>query len=128
MIVKRLLSELLPTVSRKRMFWQRQPACLSIDFVADKAHAQLILDAEPDGTSAQAKDWPAWLKYFLGLEQPTQSFFKQHHQHAELGPLIQRHPGLRVAQVSSPFEAITWAIIRQRNQCRRRIKCTQTFY
>lgn len=98
---------------KKAMFWQRQPACLSIDFVADKAHAQLILDAEPDSTSAQAKDWPAWLEYFLGLEQPTQSFFKQHHQHTELGPLIQRHPGLRVAQVSSPFEAITWAIIGQ---------------
>ncbi len=52
---------------KKAMFWQRQPACLSIDFVADKAHAQLILDAEPDSTSAQAKDWPAWLEYFLGL-------------------------------------------------------------
>ena len=97
----------------KGLIWQQQPACLSIHFTAEQAHAQLLLDSDQVNTSARLKDWSSWLEYFLGLQQPTQSFFKQHRQHAELGPLIQRHPGLRVAQVSSPFEAITWAIIGQ---------------
>ena len=97
----------------KGLIWHQQPACLSIHFTAEQAHAQLLIDSDTANTPTTVKDWPAWLEYFLGLEQPTQSFCKQHHQHAELGPLIQRHPGLRVAQVSSPFEAITWAIIGQ---------------
>ncbi len=97
----------------KGLIWHQQPTCLSIHFTAEQAHAQLLLDSEHVNTPTTVKDWPSWLEYFLGLQQPTQSFFKQHHQHVELGPLIQRHPGLRVAQVSSPFEAITWAIIGQ---------------
>ena len=97
----------------KGLVWHQQPACLSIHFTVEQAHAQLLLDSEQVNTSARLKNWSSWLEYFLGLQQPIQSFFKQHHQHAELGPLIQRHPGLRIAQVSSPFEAITWAIIGQ---------------
>jgi DNA-3-methyladenine glycosylase II len=97
----------------KGLIWDKQPACLSIQFDAEYAHAQLRIDSNQSHTPATSKDWPTWLEYFLGLKQPTAAFYQQHQQHPELGALIRQSPGLRVAQVSSPFEAISWAIIGQ---------------
>lgn len=96
----------------KGFMWNQQPACLSVHFSAEHAHAQLLLEEDPEN-SAALNEWPAWLEYFLGVQQPTAAFLQQYQQHPELGALIRRHPGLRVAQTSSPFEAISWAIIGQ---------------
>ncbi len=97
----------------KGLIWESQAACLSIKFTDDLAHAQLLVDSDQDSASVGLKDWPTWIEYFLGLQQPTAAFYQQHQDHPELGALIRKHPGLRVAQVSSPFEAISWAIIGQ---------------
>src|SRR5699024_6472278 len=49
----------------------------------------------------------------LGLQQDIQAFEKSHATHPELGPLITRQQGLRVAATATPFEALAWAIIGQ---------------
>ncbi len=97
----------------KGFIWNNSPACLSIHFTAEQAQAQLHIEASNPSTVDILKDWPAWLEYFLGLTQTTAAFFQQHQQHPELGALLRKQPGLRVAQTSSPFEAISWAIIGQ---------------
>ena len=97
----------------KGFMWDNSPACLSIHFTAQQAQAQLHIETNALSTAGILNNWPGWLEYFLGLKQPTAAFFQQHQQHPELGALLRKQPGLRVAQTSSPFEAISWAIIGQ---------------
>ena len=107
--------ELAERVSNDRLakgiIWHGQPAVLLIHFTAHQAHGQLQF--EPDVRPCAEAHWPQWLEYFIGVKQPIADFIKQHQQHPELGPLLRQHPGLRIAQTSSPFEAISWAIIGQ---------------
>lgn len=108
------LAERVSTDSlEKGLMWDNSPACLTIDFTAEHAHAELHIETSNPSTTDTLDNWPAWLEYFLGLKQPSAAFFQQHQQHPELGPLLRKQPGLRVAQTSSPFEAISWAIIGQ---------------
>ena len=97
----------------KGFFWNNLPACLTIRFTAGQAHAQLQLETSQPIATDGLNEWPAWLEYFLGLQQPTAAFIQQHQQHPELGPVLRQQPGLRVAQTSSPFEAVSWAIMGQ---------------
>lgn len=97
----------------KGLMWENQPACLSIHFTPEQACAQLQFAANQSIPAAAQNDWPKWLESFLGLQQPTTEFIKQHQQHPELGALLRQQPGLRVAQTSSPFEAVSWAIMGQ---------------
>lgn len=97
----------------KGLLWYGQPAVLKIQFTADQAHGQLQLDGQTNSRLDNEKHWQQWLEYFTGVQQPIAEFIAQHQQHPELGPLLRQQPGLRVAQTSSPFEAISWAIIGQ---------------
>ena len=97
----------------KGFMWGNSPACLTIRFTAEHAHAELHIDTSNLSTTDPLDNWPAWLEYFLGVKQPSAAFFQQHQYHPELGALLGKQPGLRVAQTSSPFEAISWAIIGQ---------------
>lgn len=97
----------------KGLLWQSQPAALKIQFTADQAHGQLQLDGQTNSLVDNEQHWPQWLDYFIGVQQPIAEFIEQHQQHPELGPLLRQQPGLRVAQTSSPFEAVSWAIIGQ---------------
>lgn len=110
---QQLAERVTSSTLEKGLIWEKQAACLSIQFTDDQAHAQLLVDSELDSAPVALKDWSRWIEYFLGLQQPTAAFYQQHQNHPELGALIRKHPGLRVAQVSSPFEAISWAIIGQ---------------
>ena len=101
------------TTLAKGMLWDNTPARLRIDFQHDQAQAQLQIDSLQTVTSEQLQDWRLWLEYFLGLQQPITEFLQAHQTHPELGPLLSRQAGLRVAQTSSPFEAVSWAIIGQ---------------
>lgn len=97
----------------KGFLWHGQPAALNIQFTADQAHGQLQLDASASSLLEHEQHWPQWFEYFIGVQQPITEFFEWHQHHPELGPLLRQQPGLRVAQTSSPFEAISWAIIGQ---------------
>lgn len=97
----------------KGLMWENLPACLSIHFTPEQAFAQLQFDANQSIPADAHNDWPQWLEYFLGIQQPTTEFIKQHQRHPQLGALLRQQPGLRVAQTSSPFEAVSWAIMGQ---------------
>ena len=98
---------------KKGFMWDNSPAYLSINFTMQQAQAQLHIETSTPNTTDILNNWPAWLEHFLGLKQPTAAFFQQYHQHPEIGAILRKQPGLRVAQTSSPFEAISWAIIGQ---------------
>lgn len=97
----------------KGFIWQGQPARLSIRFTPTLALGELKLDSTQLNTASALASWPNWLKHFLGLTQATTEFIQQHQQHPQLGAVLRRQPGLRIAQTSSPFEAVSWAIIGQ---------------
>lgn len=97
----------------KGFIWQDQPAVLKIQFTADQAHGQLQFDTPLTNLLDNEQHWQQWFEYFIGVQQPVAEFIQQHQHHSELGPLLRQQPGLRVAQTSSPFEAVSWAVIGQ---------------
>lgn len=97
----------------KAFIWQGHPACLTVHFNAAQVQAELQLHTQHAAAANPLNSWPNWLAYFLGIQQPVAAFYQRFQQHPELGPLLRQQPGLRVAQTSSPFEAISWAIIGQ---------------
>lgn len=97
----------------KGFIWQGRPAHLSIQFTPTQALGLITLDPVQLNTTNNCAHWPTWLEHFLGLTQATTEFIQQHQQHPELGAVLRRQPGLRIAQTSSPFEAVSWAIIGQ---------------
>ncbi|MDY7218171.1 3-methyladenine DNA glycosylase 2 [Denitrificimonas sp. JX-1] len=97
----------------KGFIWGGYPAHLSIHFNALQAHAKLQLNSDTELHSTILDPWPNWIQYFLGITQATDKFAYTHQQHPELGPILRSQHGLRIAQTSSPFEAISWAVIGQ---------------
>ncbi|WP_343034917.1 DNA-3-methyladenine glycosylase 2 [Aromatoleum diolicum] len=95
----------------KGLAWQGLPACLTIRFAARRAEAELAIDgaAGADATGALRR----MVAHMLGLTQPVEVFEQAYHAHPQLGPLIARHPGLRVPQSATPFEALSWAVTGQ---------------
>lgn len=97
----------------KGLFWEGQPACLTVRLGACQATVELAVDG-PAAAGAQAEAILARrVRYLLGLTQPVAAFEAGYRDHPELGPLIARRPGLRVPQAASPFEALSWAVTGQ---------------
>ncbi|MBP8132777.1 MAG: DNA-3-methyladenine glycosylase 2 [Zoogloea sp.] len=94
----------------KGLVWNGHPASLEIVFRPGHADACLAIDGPCDGVATTLEDL---VRHLLGLTQPVESFETAHRAHALLGPLIARHPGLRVPQAATPFEALTWAVTGQ---------------
>jgi len=98
----------------KGLLWQGRPALLSLSLEdgmePPQARVQLQVD---DGPVPDPAHLTAWATHLLGLDQPIAAFAAAHRHHPQLGPLLQRLPGLRVPQTATPFEAITWAITGQ---------------
>ncbi|WP_028536479.1 DNA-3-methyladenine glycosylase family protein [Paludibacterium yongneupense] len=95
----------------KGMIWKGAPARLGILCRDDGAEAVLEVDG-----SVSDDDRPALedrVRRMLGLTQPIDEFERTFGPHPELGALIARQSGLRVAQTASPFEAIAWAVTGQ---------------
>lgn len=49
----------------------------------------------------------------LGLNQDIAAFEQQFKEHPEVGQLLTQHAGLRLEVLTTPFEALSWAIIGQ---------------
>ncbi len=105
----------------KGVFWSGHPARLSIRFRAQTAEVTLDADAAPGNKALNTSrpveppfdDIAGCVQRMLGLMQPVEAFERRFRLHPQLGPLIARHPGLRVPQTATPFEALSWAIIGQ---------------
>ena len=94
----------------KGLVWQGHPASLEIVFRPGHADARLAIDGPHDSATGQLEPL---VRHLLGLTQPVDSFETAHREHPLLAPLIARHPGLRVPQAATPFEALTWAVTGQ---------------
>lgn len=94
----------------KGLVWNGHPACLALRFEEDRV--QVVFDWEaPAEMGPEAVGWLA--SHLMGLDQPVEDFERVHGSHPVLGALIHRHPGLRVPQTATPFEALSWAIAAQ---------------
>jgi DNA-3-methyladenine glycosylase II len=96
---------------RKGLAWEGRAACLTIRFHADRADAELAIDAARSAVATDALE--TMVRRMLGLTQQVEDFERTYRAHPQLGPLIARNPGLRVALAATPFEALTWAITGQ---------------
>lgn len=96
---------------RKGLIWHGEPACLQLEFDTTQVRAELRWQHRAghadDGALA------ALLRHLLGLQQDIEGFEARHGGHPQLGALLARQRGLRVAQAATPFEALSWAITGQ---------------
>lgn len=107
---QQLAERVSPDRMAKGLMWQGHPAQLEIHFRPGHADARLSIDGPHDGTTRQQE---TLVRHLLGLTQPVENFETAHRDHPLLGPLLARHPGLRVSQAATPFEALTWAVTGQ---------------
>ncbi len=96
---------------QKGLVWEGHPACLTIHILDQHADAELAVDGAPHPIATGLLQSMA--QRMLGLTQPIDIFEQTYQSHAQLGPLIARHPGLRVPLSATPFEALTWAVTGQ---------------
>ena len=96
---------------QKGIVWRGMPACLHIKFSSSKADAMLSVDGRLPGDSRSA--FEAMILRMLGLTQGVAEFETHFRDHPQLGHLIARQRGLRVAVAATPFEALTWAVTGQ---------------
>lgn len=96
---------------QKGVAWEGRPACLTIRFDGAHASAELAVDGAP--SAAAPATLAQLLPRMLGLTQQVEMFERAYRDHPQLGPLIARHPGLRVPLSATPFEALSWAITGQ---------------
>ena len=112
-------SDHIPSVLEKALLWEDYPACLKSQFDKKTAVVVLGLDlaARQSPKSEQASQWRGDLQNIvcrmLGLNQDVGSFLKLYSHHADIGPLIQQRPSLRVPLSANPFEALCWAVTGQ---------------
>jgi DNA-3-methyladenine glycosylase II len=96
---------------RKGFMLGQSLACLTIRFDTVAAHAELAVDGRiPKGGQIALE---ALLQRMLGLTQQIEQFEHAYRSHPQLGLLIAKNPGLRVPVVTTPFEALTWAVTGQ---------------
>ena len=96
---------------QKGIIWCGMPACLHISFSKGKADAVLSVDSHLPGDNQPA--FEAMILRMLGSTQGVAEFEAHFRDHPQLGPLIARQHGLRVAVAATPFEALTWAVTGQ---------------
>lgn len=99
------------TYLRKGLVWDGLPACLEVRFAPNRAHAGVTIDGSVGAGCAPR--FQAMVHRMLGLTQDVEAFERQHRHHPQVGALIARQPGLRVAVAATPFEALTWAVTGQ---------------
>ncbi|WP_341644434.1 DNA-3-methyladenine glycosylase 2 [Thauera sp. SDU_THAU2] len=129
-IAERILDEGPELGLDKAFVWAGRPACMAFRFEGEvteggalrsgHVRVECLID-DASGTTGGAMgegdpDQAAFedlVRHMLGLDQPIEAFEHAHAGHPELGPLIRRNAGLRIPQVATPFEALSWAILGQ---------------
>ncbi len=92
---------------QKGLAWQGRAACLTLRFHSRHVEAELAIDGAAVQHDAAAL--AAMVRRMLGLTQRIDDFERSYRMHPQLGP----RPGLRVPLSSTPFEALTWAVVGQ---------------
>ncbi len=107
MVAERVAADTL----EKALVWQGRAACLALRFHREHAEVELAVDGPADHIDPEVL--ATRVRRMLGLTQRIEDFERAYRAHPQLGPLIARHPGLRVPLAATPFEALTWAITGQ---------------
>lgn len=117
--------QVTPTGLRKGILLLGVPVVLEVAFT----HAAAACRAEIDGSPNDALQTPLHgaLLNILGLRIDPQPFAQLAAGDPLLAPLVRLHPGLRIVQSASPFEALTWAIIGQQINLPFAISLRRTF-
>jgi DNA-3-methyladenine glycosylase II len=95
----------------KGLVWAGRASCLTLALHQRQVAAELASDGPVAAGAALALE--NMVRRMLGLTQPVAAFEHAHRAHAQLGPLIVAHAGLRVPLAATPFEALTWAVTGQ---------------
>lgn len=94
----------------KGIVWQGNALQLKIEFQKNHADVELQIDGKK---SYDQNEFQTIIERMLGLQQNITEFEKKFNAHPQLGLLIAKNAGLRVAITATPFEALSWAIIGQ---------------
>lgn len=113
-----------PDGLRKGVLLDGVPTLLDIRFDGHVARCRIDHDG-PATPAWQALTRDALLNV-LGLRIDPAAFAAFAHDDPVLGPLLARHPGLRIVQSATVFEALTWAIIGQQINLRFAIALRRT--
>lgn len=104
----------------KGLIWHGHAAQLTVEFKKDRALVQLDSDAKLkselsklEPSKLESSELENTARRILGLQQNIADFEKHYIDHPQLGQLIAKNSGLRVTVLTTPFEAISWAIIGQ---------------
>ncbi len=87
------------------------PVALAIEIEPDQARCRVVADSRL--RPSDAEECTAIARRLLGLAIDPTPFEAMASGDALLGPLVARQAGLRIAQASGLFEALSWAIIGQ---------------
>lgn len=96
----------------KALFYDHHRALLTLNFTEQQLDACLQLDSNSEPAPTQ-NAFNAWIEHLAGVTQDVAGFESTFSEHPELGPIIEQQRGLRFAQTSTAFEAISWAIMGQ---------------
>lgn len=101
-------------VLNKGLCWKGRPARLQLRFTPRTVQAELVVDAAPrDQAAADLPAFATMLERMLGLQIDVDAFEGCHASHPVLGSVVRQQQGLRPSAMSTPFEALVWAIAGQ---------------
>lgn len=106
MVAERVCNNVL----NKGIVWKGNAVHLSIEFQKNRANVELQIEGKKPYDPVLLK---TAIERMLGLQQNITAFEKTFSTHPQLGALIEKSSGLRIAVTATPFEAISWAIIGQ---------------
>jgi DNA-3-methyladenine glycosylase II len=110
---------------RKGVLLDGVPVLLDVTLAGDVAQCRIEADAP---LTAQGKSLVQdALLNILGLRIDPAPFLKAAKKDPHFGPLARKHPGLRIVQSATIFEALTWAIIGQQINLTFAIALRRTF-
>ncbi|MGC4062430.1 MAG: DNA-3-methyladenine glycosylase 2 [Aquabacterium sp.] len=89
------------------------PAAFHVKFSAEKRRANCTVDVDGAVTDAMRAKAREVAKSLLGLRIDPMAFAMAVAKDPVFGPLTARQAGLRIVQVASIYEALTWAILGQ---------------
>ncbi|WP_027865231.1 DNA-3-methyladenine glycosylase family protein [Massilia alkalitolerans] len=106
-----IAEQVSPRGLRKGVLLGGTPVVLEVRVDCDTAAC--CVDADGDVTPALLAQAREALLSILGLRIDPAAFAAFARNDPALGPVVARHPGLRIVQSATVFEALTWAIIGQ---------------
>lgn len=95
----------------KAIVLKGRPSLLRLTF--ETLEVLYTLETDEPQQTMPATELLSLVQHILGFTQPITGFEQAYAEHPLLGQIIAKQAGLRVPVSTSPFEAVTWAILGQ---------------